>query len=641
MNFFIHTLVSPHQKACINKSPGVLFDIYVALLLVIIRLALYDYKICYENFSIQALFLSLVLPFLTYWAFTAFISKFIKGRVAIVWLAFVYALSGGGLWQSEWSYYLGSFSLFFLLAAFLAFMAAPTWKGSLLFAFALITQTICLNCWTVYYFWLYLIFFVSYFRVFPHRVKRITHFILALPRGNKAILFLMILGAVSIAALWILLFSHVAKEQEGKQLSLSLQADYGEDESALASKQRIDQYTIGLFNPKIAVTTDQCETIKITDNYLSLTTVPLLLILILVRRKNILVCLGGCAIAIFLLCLVSPLLFNLGEISSRIKHLPHAFYFYSQYWQIILIFLAAAALDICSTRKSNDNAIEKKRLGVLFGILTVLCICAFVFCAFISPQYKANEQAMQSALYITSILIVSVILLSKLTSETDIKLRQVFSSIFLLITFADMSPYFVQKKEAAALYLGSQIKLSSTIQSSTIFNLVRNASLKDRLQPGIETQPQKYSTENTELHSDLLKSLEQISPPECDAQDTSYALDEINHFRYVGKSKIVIDYDKEDDFTFSGWLVSAKDYSLEGGVIGIVDDRHVIPAKYKLSRADVAEYLANSKSTCCGYAGSCPLSLLGKGKHVLSLAAITADQMHYYRLKTTYYFWIK
>jgi hypothetical protein len=91
-----------------------------------------------------------LLPFLTFFSFAVFASLIFRRRATVVLVAIAYTLSGIGLWNSAWFYFQESFTLFFLLAAWVGLLQRPTLPRAAALIAAILIQVASINYWTVY-----------------------------------------------------------------------------------------------------------------------------------------------------------------------------------------------------------------------------------------------------------------------------------------------------------------------------------------------------------------------------------------------------------------------------------------------------------------------------------------------------------
>jgi len=131
--------------------------------------------------------------------------------------------------------------------------------------------------------------------------------------------------------------------------------------------------------------------------------------------------------------------------------------------------------------------------------------------------------------------------------------------------------------------------------------------------------------------TDMLSDFTETAMPEPNNKQGYCSLDLINDHP-ADITGVNIDSSSEPKLTFQGWAVKPDDHSVADGVIGIIDDKYVIPVKYGLIRKDVATYLKNPGAAYCGFSGTCQADLFDKGTHVISIAILCPDKKHYYRL---------
>ncbi|MEW6771942.1 MAG: hypothetical protein AB1330_11240 [Bacillota bacterium] len=115
---------------------------------------------------------------------------------------------------------------------------------------------------------------------------------------------------------------------------------------------------------------------------------------------------------------------------------------------------------------------------------------------------------------------------------------------------------------------------------------------------------------------------------------TPFAIDTVNgRPPLVQGSPFVVSADKDNAITITGWAVDGRAKDKAGGVFINVDGRLDIPALYGLDRRDVAEHFKNKRYRFSGFTASFATSVLGKGRHTLSLKVVTADKKSYYLSK--------
>jgi hypothetical protein len=112
--------------------------------------------------------------------------------------------------------------------------------------------------------------------------------------------------------------------------------------------------------------------------------------------------------------------------------------------------------------------------------------------------------------------------------------------------------------------------------------------------------------------------------------DTDYSVDTVANVSQP-KEPVVIDSTTTPDVTLAGWAVDSGAKTEAGGVFINVDGKTDIPMTYGTERPDVAAVNNNPRYKQSGFAGSVPVSVMGKGRHTLSLRILTFDRKNYYQ----------
>ena len=95
-----------------------------------------------------------------------------------------------------------------------------------------------------------------------------------------------------------------------------------------------------------------------------------------------------------------------------------------------------------------------------------------------------------------------------------------------------------------------------------------------------------------------------------------------------------VDSRAEEELSFSGWVVDRVSRGPAGGVLICVDDKLEIPAAYGLDRPDIAAAWRRSNCHRSGFSTSCLTSIVGGGRHAISLKVLSPDRTGYYRTPT-------
>jgi hypothetical protein len=108
-----------------------------------------------------------------------------------------------------------------------------------------------------------------------------------------------------------------------------------------------------------------------------------------------------------------------------------------------------------------------------------------------------------------------------------------------------------------------------------------------------------------------------------------YSVDIVNG-KPLPKDRSVSVAANDGEVTMAGWAVDHQAEAGAGGVYVGIDGRKEVRAVYGLQRKDVASFYSNPRYAASGFVVSIPTSLMGKGRHTLTLKVIRADRQGYY-----------
>lgn len=389
----------------------------------------------------------ILLPFLTFCAFTALCCLVFRSRITVTLMLLVYTLSGIGLWYSALFYFQESFSLFCLLAALIGFLQKPRLSRLALTLIAILIQASSINYWTVYNSWFFVIFLGAYCVVYPQHLWRVSRMLTDLfLRQKRAVCLVSVMMAIPLM-LWGVMMGLLINENASQYLRRGHCNSYTiGDASELV--QPIRTFTAELLNPNIHTGVEDSETPNAMMNarYLGVSLIPLLLIALVVpwqARERWLV---TSAIGVLMVCLAPPFLLVAWKATPFMDTIQHFFNFYSHYWQIAVVFLAGAGLDrLCQSR--YDPPTSKRICVVLYGLLGI-CLLAlggfFLFAsAFPKEIHNVSNQALQGNLHFLLLTALSSLLLAQVCRSSGAS-RRLLLMLFLLLMLTDVSRYFQQ-----------------------------------------------------------------------------------------------------------------------------------------------------------------------------------------------------
>lgn len=118
----------------------------------------------------------------------------------------------------------------------------------------------------------------------------------------------------------------------------------------------------------------------------------------------------------------------------------------------------------------------------------------------------------------------------------------------------------------------------------------------------------------------------------CSSENTLYYIDMING-KPADNPAIVhsISYGQGRNIILTGWAVDKLNNTAAGGIYINIDGKKDIAAFYGQVRPDVGEYFKNTAYINTGFRAYLPSTLLGKGRHILSLKIISFDGQTCYK----------
>jgi WXXGXW repeat (2 copies) len=381
----------------------------------------------------------LILPFLAAWSFALFASLLFRRRSTVLLVSVAYTLSGIGIWNSAWFYFQEPFTLFLLLAACLAALRRPTPRRLLLLAAAVLVQITSFNYWTLYNAFFIGIVLGAYSWIHPFQVRRFARRVFQVMRCQRWASGL--LGLLSLAALvaGMGLIACIVREQVGANKRTA-----GEFKAydALRRLHEMRTFTLELFNPNVQRPLEAYKNENPVHNarYIGCVLLPLLLLLFVRRwgrRERFLVTASVC---VLIICLAPPLLLQVWEWVPLMNRIRHLFYFYSQYWQIMIVLLAGSSLDAL-LRHTFAAADRQRFLWVVGGLCALLGLLLLALCV-CSHLFPADDVHLQGNLHFALLTLVASGVLLQMLWHPDGRNRGIFIAVLLALLVMDLSKYF-------------------------------------------------------------------------------------------------------------------------------------------------------------------------------------------------------
>lgn len=391
----------------------------------------------------------IIFPFLAFLAFALFTSLLFRRRAAIFMVLVVYTFSGIGLWNSAWFFFQEPFTLFLFLAAVIGALQKPTARRLLLLLAALLIQLTSINYWTVYNSWFIAIVLGAYGWTHTNQVRRLLVRTREIIRQHKIGAAIVVIMFVLVATLWLVIIGSVAIEQSGNYIG-AFAGDSGTYSTveAFDRVQEMRRFTTELFNPDITRPLQSYKIINEMHNarYIGAFLLPLLLLIPVYpwRRRERWLILS--AAAVLIICMAPPFLLGAWKAIPFMDRIRHLFYFYTQYWQLLILLLAGSSMDIL-LQKAYGAAARRRFLFVICGLAIALLLLLIGYLSF-SHLFPANDHSLQANLRFALLaLISSVVILQMLLFPTR-KNHQIFVLIILSLALTDLTRYFWEVSRA-------------------------------------------------------------------------------------------------------------------------------------------------------------------------------------------------
>jgi hypothetical protein len=391
----------------------------------------------------------IVFPFLAFLSFALFTSFVFRRRATQFMVLVVYVFSGIGLWNSAWFFFQEPFTLFLFLAATLAALKRPTLRRLLLLLAALLIQLTSTNYWTVYNSWFIAIVLGAYWWAYPNQVRRLFVRARVIVRRHKILTAVSaVVFALALIA-WLVIIGSVIREQSGRYVGAFAGPGgvYSTDE-AFDRVKEMRRFTTELFNPYVQrpIQSYKIENEMHNARYLGAFLLPLLLLIPVYqwrRRERWLV---ACAACVLVICMAPPFLLGAWKAFPFMDRIRHLFYFYTQYWQLLVLLLAGASMDILLER-AYDETVRRRFLYLVSG-LSVLLLLLFIGYLSFSHLFPADDQSLQANIRFALLALVASVVLIQMLLFPNRKSRQVFMLVMLALALTDLTRYFREVERA-------------------------------------------------------------------------------------------------------------------------------------------------------------------------------------------------
>jgi len=384
----------------------------------------------------------IVFPFLAFFMLGCFASLIFRRRVAVFLVVLVYTLSAIGVWNSAWFYFQEPFTLFLLLTGVLAALKYPSRRTLFGLVGAGLIQFTSLNYWTLYNTWFVIVIVGSYCWIYPNQLKHCLLHIFSLLRLQRGLVALLAVGVVLTVSLWSVVLVSTAKEGANYiRTETSSEASTYTKIKAYERVAELRQYTTELFNPDIYRAL-QYKTLNDVHSahYIGVFLLPLLALLPFYRWRRVERWLAVSATGILIIVLAPPFLLSLWDLIPMMNRIQHLFYFYSQYWQLLLVMLAAASLD--HLLESNIAAHIRKRFLIIVSGLAGIGALVFLGMGLVTQNFPLNDVNLQGNLYFALLLVISSGVILQFLMTSTRRNKRLFIMILMGIALVDLSKYY-------------------------------------------------------------------------------------------------------------------------------------------------------------------------------------------------------
>jgi hypothetical protein len=385
----------------------------------------------------------LVFPFLSYVAFGTFASLIFRRRAVVVFVLVVYAFSGLGIWNSSWFYFQEPATLFFFLAAAIAVLQAPTVRRWALLAAAIVLQATSMNYWTVYDSFFIVIVLGSYAGFHREQVGAAWVALRVLLRRRRRDSVLVLTAASVVLVAWAALIGLILTEQAGHYF----RSPYGLF-SAYDRVHELRVSTIQLFDPNFARALQYFPSDAPAHNarYIGAFLTPLLLVLPVLRWRRRERWLLTSAFGILIVTLAPPLLLELWANIPFFDRVGHLFYFYIQFWGLLVVLLAGASLD--SLLAPDLDSVVRRRVLWVLGAWAALLVLMLLGAGLLSFKFAANDANLQSLLWFTIVALIATIALVRTFLEPGPGTVRRVVGVLIVLALVDLTHYFFDANRA-------------------------------------------------------------------------------------------------------------------------------------------------------------------------------------------------
>ncbi|HEY0319365.1 MAG TPA: hypothetical protein VGC66_00180 [Pyrinomonadaceae bacterium] len=406
----------------------------------------------------------IIFPFLAFLSFSLFASLIFRHRATIFLMLVVYTFSGIGLWNSAWFFFQEPFTLFLFLAAAIAVLQKPTARRLLWLLAALLIQLTSFNYWTVYNSWFITIMLGAYCWTHTNQLRRLFVRTREVIRRHKLWAGVVCVMSACVVVVWFVIIGSIAIEQSGNYVgAFASNSGVYSTAEAFDRVQEMRRFTTELFNPDVQRPLHSYKILNEIHNarYIGAFLLPLLLLLPVYswrRRERWLI---ASAVLVLIICLAPPFLLSAWKAVPFMDRVRHLFYFYTQYWQLLVVLLAGCGMDMLLQR-AYGAALRRRFLFVVSGLAALMLLLFIGYLSF-SHLFPAGDHTLQANVRFALLaLIASVIIIQMLLFPTK-KNLQLFVLIICALALTDLTRYFWEASRADKSFTETRWPASSPL----------------------------------------------------------------------------------------------------------------------------------------------------------------------------------
>jgi hypothetical protein len=246
-------------------------------------------------------------------------------------------------------------------------------------------------------------------------------------------------------SVWVVIIGSVAVEQSRNYVGYA--GEYTMTD-AFDRVQEMRRFTTELFNPDIVRPLQSYKIINEMHNarYIGAFLLPLLLLLPAHRwgrRERWLI---ASAALVLIVCMAPPFLLGAWKAIPFMDRIRHLFYFYTQYWQLLIVLLAGASMELLLQR-AYGAAARRRFIFIISGVALVLLFLLAGYLSF-SHLFPANDHTLQANIRFALLALVACVVILQMLLFPTRKNRQIFVLILMALALTDLTRYFWEVSRA-------------------------------------------------------------------------------------------------------------------------------------------------------------------------------------------------